>query len=150
MEQDATDRLRHLERCELVRSALARYCRSLDGADIGGILTHFAPDAVFRGADGVVREGRDAIAAFFRGLFATMPPGGVGGRHYVTNVDIDATTDENVMATSLFFMVAPGEGTILGLGTYRDVFRVNDATATCVDKFITLDTTIPLPTAPAQ
>lgn len=66
-------RIGRLEAIEDIRALVARYGYAIDDRDLGTVHSLFAPDAVFRSADGVMNaKGADAIIEQFRGRFAVL------------------------------------------------------------------------------
>jgi hypothetical protein len=145
MSDEMMERVARLERAEWARNAIARYIRAMDGGDLDGLAAHFDVDASFNGADGVERQGRAAVVEFFGELFAA---GGTGGAHHlVTNIDIESAEADRTVVRSTFALVyAAGEASFVGAGTYYDVFVTGDGSARCIEKRITLDHMLPVPT----
>jgi ketosteroid isomerase-like protein len=138
------ERVARLERAEWARSAIARYIRAMDSADLDGLSEHFDADATFNGADGVERQGRAAVVGFFGELFTA---GGSGGAHHlVTNIDIESAEADRTVVRSTFALVyAADEASFIGAGTYYDVFVTGGGSARCIEKRITLDHVLPVP-----
>jgi hypothetical protein len=143
MSADLNETVARLERAEWARSAIARYIRAMDGGDLEGLAAHFDKSAFFNGADGVDRDGRDAIVEFFGALFASSGTG--GAHHLVTNIDVEEAEAERTVVRSTFALVyAAGDASFIGAGTYYDVFVARDGAAVCIEKRITLDDMLPL------
>jgi uncharacterized protein (TIGR02246 family) len=126
---------------EAVRDLIARYNANADTGRFDEVVELFAPDAVLALPD-EVHEGRDAIAAMFRGVrdrvIASAPTGVTPHlRHYTSTLQIDVDDAAHARSRCYFAVLMPH-----GLdhwGRYVDEFVCADGTWRFARRTVTTD-----------
>ena len=116
---------------EAILDVIARYAHTVDGRDLDGILTCFAPDGRIDFEGGLTSgEGHDGIRAAFAEAFtqpALAPP--AVSTHLMANtlVTIDGDT-ARAETQGVAYLASPVTGTVRTRGLrYRDVLRRDEA-----------------------
>lgn len=124
---------------EQAQAVIFRYVRSIDATDAAAVAGHFAEDGICTGEFGVI-SGREALISFYKAAWA----GSEARRtHFVTNVIVEASDQDRVVASALFLMTTRAGGLVdLGWGNYR--FAFSRADALLLELSISVDDSAPL------
>jgi 3-phenylpropionate/cinnamic acid dioxygenase small subunit len=85
-----------------------RYARTIDAGDGVGWAACFTPDGRFVSAGGATAVGAAELAAFARGMHAGWTRDGLSGRHWASNLLVDAssgTGEDQVLRASCYGFV---------------------------------------------
>lgn len=121
------------------QAVIFRYVRSIDATDAAAVAEHFTKDGICTGEFGVI-SGREALISFYKAAWA----GSEARRtHFVTNVMVEESDPERVVASALFLMTTrAGDQVDLGWGNYR--FAFSRADALLLELSISVDDSVPL------
>ena len=113
-------KIEHLETLETIRGILARYCKALDDRDAAAMSPFWAKDAVLLTHPWPLEfHGAQAIVNFYSEYFKVPER---ETRHNYSN-EIIERSGENYTSFSYFNeTMARGEQSVIGWGTYSDVF----------------------------
>lgn len=121
------------------QAVIFRYVRSIDAMDAAAVAEHFAESGTCTGGFGAI-SGREALISFYESAWASSES---QRTHFVTNVIVEESDQERVMASALFLMTTrAGDQVDLGWGTYRFVFSRADALL--LELSISVDDSAPL------
>lgn len=136
MSNDLDQQLVRLENELAVRNAISRYCFAIDDGDLIAVARHFHRDVRFISPSGMSMQGRDVVVRFFEDLWTQDRP---AAKHHITSMNVDASEPLEVVARSQFLHLI--EGKQPNTGTYRDIFRIENGSVSCIEKYVTLDGT---------
>ncbi|OZD59778.1 hypothetical protein CH263_22525 [Rhodococcus sp. 06-1059B-a] len=121
------------------QAVIFRYVRSIDATDAVAVAAHFAVDGICTGGFGEI-SGQEELISFYEAAWA-----GSDARrtHFVTNVIVEESDDERVVASALFVMTTRSRDKLeLGWGNYRYTFSRSNALI--LELSISVDDSIPL------
>ena len=136
MSDETTQRLTRIENELAVRNAISRYCFAIDDGDLIAVARHLHRDVTFVSPLGASMHGRDVVVRFFEDLWSQDRP---AAKHHITSMDVDASEPLEIVVRSQFLHLVEGQPP--NTGNYRDMFRVEDGSVSCMEKRITLDNT---------
>lgn len=123
----------------LANEVIFRYVRSIDATDAVAVAEHFAEDGICTGEFGVI-SGREALISFYKAAWAGSD---AQRTHFVTNVIVEESDQDRVVASALFLMATrAGDQADLGWGSYR--FAFSRADALLLELSISVDDSAPL------
>lgn len=108
---------------DLAQSVIFRYVRSIDATDAAAVAEHFVEDGICTGDFGVI-SGRESLISFYKAAWAGSD---AQRTHFVTNVIVEESDQDHVVASALFLMTTrTGDQADLGWGRYRFTFSRTD------------------------
>lgn len=116
--------IEHLENLENIRSILARYCKALDDRDAAAMSSFWAKDAVLLTHPWLLEfHGAEAIVNFYSDYFKVPER---ETRHNYSNEIIERSGESYTSFSYFNETMARGEQSVIGWGTYADVFCRED------------------------